>query len=65
MAQIFEPMLLGPWIATDARRMVNLSSKMRQEDLVTVEELIEAGKVVAVERGDCPPGEIAEAERPD
>jgi NADPH:quinone reductase-like Zn-dependent oxidoreductase len=49
MAQIFQPMLLGPWIAmTGSQKMVNLSVRPNQEDLAFMKELIEAGKVVPV-----------------
>jgi NADPH:quinone reductase-like Zn-dependent oxidoreductase len=49
MAQIFQPMLLGPWISmTGSKKMVNLSMRPNQEDLVFMKELIEAGKVKPV-----------------
>ena len=64
MAQILEPVLLGPWISlTGKKRMVNLSMRPHQEDLAFVKELIEAGKVVPVIDRRYPLREIAEALR--
>jgi len=48
MAQVFQPMLLGPWLSTGGRKMSNLAMKPDQDDLNSVKELIEAGKVVPV-----------------
>ena len=48
MAQVFQPMLLGPWLSTDGRKMSNLSMKSDKQDLTFVKELIEAGDVVPV-----------------
>jgi len=49
MAQIFQPMFLGPLISmTGSKTMGNLSAKPNQEDLVFVSELLEAGTVVPV-----------------
>ena len=62
MAQIFQPMLLGPWITiTESKKMVNLSVRPNQEDLVLVKELIEAGKVKPVIDRCYALSEIAEA----
>jgi NADPH:quinone reductase-like Zn-dependent oxidoreductase len=64
MAQIFQPMLLGPWISmTGSRKLVNLSAKPDQKDLVFVSELIEAGKVVPVVDRRYPLNEVPEALR--
>ena len=64
MAQIFEPMLLGPWVSmTGGKKMGNLSAKPSQEDLAFVKELFEAGKVVSVIDGRYPLSEVAEALR--
>ena len=64
MAQIFEPVLLGPWISmTGKKRMVNLSMRPHLEDLAFVKELIEAGKVTPVIDRRYPLREIAEALR--
>jgi len=48
MAQIFQPMLLGPWLSTGDRKMSNLAMKPDKKDLTFVKELIEAGKVTPV-----------------
>jgi NADPH:quinone reductase-like Zn-dependent oxidoreductase len=64
MAQIFQPMLLGPWISmSGSKKMVNLSIRPNQEDLVFVKELLEAGKVVPVIDRRYPLSEVAEALR--
>src|SRR5271157_4409577 len=49
MAQLFQAMLLGPWISmTGSKKMGNLMAKLNQKDLVFMKELLEAGKVVPV-----------------
>jgi len=48
MAQIFQPMLLGPWLSTRGRKMSSLAMMPNINDLVEVKKLIEAGKVVPV-----------------
>jgi NADPH:quinone reductase-like Zn-dependent oxidoreductase len=49
MAQIFQPMFLGPWLAlTGNQRMGNLSAKPSQKDLVVLRELLENGRVAPV-----------------
>ena len=49
MAQIFQPMFLGPWISmTGSKQMGNLSAKPNQKDLIFVSELLKAGKIVPV-----------------
>ena len=49
MAQLFQAMILGPWISmTGSKKMCNLLSKPNQEDLVFMKELLEAGKVKPV-----------------
>jgi NADPH:quinone reductase-like Zn-dependent oxidoreductase len=64
MAQIFQPMFLGPWISmTGGQKMVNLSAKPDQGDLEFVKQLIEAGKVVPVIDRRYPLSEVAEAVR--
>ena len=64
MAQVFQPMLLGPWISvTGSKKMVNLSAKPNQEDLVFVKELLEAGKVVPVIDRRYPLNQVANALR--
>jgi NADPH:quinone reductase-like Zn-dependent oxidoreductase len=45
MAQVFQPMLLGPWLSTGARKMTNLAMVPHKPDLLYLKELIEAGAV--------------------
>jgi NADPH:quinone reductase-like Zn-dependent oxidoreductase len=64
MAQIFEPMFLGPWVSmTGSKKMGNLSAKPSQNDLVFVKELFEAGKITPVIDRRYPLSEVAEALR--
>ena len=64
MAQIFQPMLLGLWISmTSSKKMVNLSVRPNQKDLVFMKELIEAGKVKPVIDKRYPFSEVADAIR--
>jgi NADPH:quinone reductase-like Zn-dependent oxidoreductase len=63
-AQIFQGMLLGPFISmTGAQKMGSMLAKPSQKDLVFVKELIEAGKVVPVIDRRYPLSETAEAVR--
>jgi NADPH:quinone reductase-like Zn-dependent oxidoreductase len=49
MAQIFQPMLLGPWLSMiGGQKMVNLAMRPDPKDLDFMRELIEAGKVLPV-----------------
>jgi len=61
MAQIFQPMLLGPLTSSGGRTMTNLSMKSDKEDLAFVKELIEAGKVTPVIDKSYPLSELPEA----
>jgi NADPH:quinone reductase-like Zn-dependent oxidoreductase len=63
MAQIFQPMLLGPLVSSEGRKMTNLAMKPDKEDLTYVKELIEAGKVNSVIDKSYPLGELSEAFR--
>jgi len=64
LAQIFQPMLLGPFISmTGRKKMVNLTVRQNQKDLVFMKELLEAGKVVPVIDRRYPLSEVAEALR--
>jgi NADPH:quinone reductase-like Zn-dependent oxidoreductase len=63
MAQIFQPMLLGPWLSTGGRKMGNLSAMSNKDDLIFMKELIEAGKVTPVIDKSYPLSELPEAFR--
>ena len=64
MAQLFQAMLLGPWISmTGSKKMSNLMAKLNQKDLVYMKDLLEAGKVVPVIERRYPLDETAEAIR--
>ena len=64
MAQLFQAMLLGPWISmTGSKKMGNLMAKPNQKDLVFMKELLEAGKVKPVIDRRYPLSEAAEALR--
>ena len=63
-AQIFQAMLLGPWMSkTGGKKMGGVSAKPSQKDLVFMKELIEAGKVVPVIDKRYPLSETPEALR--
>ncbi len=63
-AQIFQALLLGPWMSmTGSKKMGALSAKPNQKDLVFMKELLEAGKVVPVIERRYPLSEVAEAIR--
>jgi len=48
-AQMFQSLLLGPWMSEKGgRKMGALSAKTNQKDLVTIKDLLEAGKIVPV-----------------
>jgi NADPH:quinone reductase-like Zn-dependent oxidoreductase len=63
MAQIFQPMLLGPLVSSEGRKMMNLAMKPNKENLTYVKELIEAGKVNPVIDKSYPLSELPEAFR--
>ena len=63
-AQMFQAMLLGPWISmTGSKKMGNLLKKSNQKDLALIKELLEASKVVPVIDRRYPLREVAEALR--
>jgi NADPH:quinone reductase-like Zn-dependent oxidoreductase len=61
MAQVFQPMILGPWLSTGGGKMSSLSMKPDQKDLIFIKELIEAGQVVPVVDRSFPLMELPEA----
>lgn len=64
MAQMFQAMLLGPWLSRNgSQKMGNLLARPNQKDLVFMEELLEAGKVVPVIERRYPLSKVAEALR--
>ncbi len=63
-AQIFQAMLLGPWMSRNSsQKMGNLSSKPNNKDLDFLKELLEAGKVIPVIDRCYPLSEVADAIR--
>jgi len=63
MAQVFQPMLLGPFVSSGGRKMTNLAMKPDKRDLAFIKELIEAGKVTPVIDKSFPLSELPEALR--
>jgi len=62
--QMFEAMLLGPWMSmTGGRKMGIASAKSNQKDLLALKALVEAGKIVPVIDRCYPLSEAAEALR--
>jgi NADPH:quinone reductase-like Zn-dependent oxidoreductase len=64
MAQMFQAMLIGPWMSmTGSKKFGFLSARPNQEDLVFIKELLESGKVKPVIDRRYPLREVAEALR--
>jgi len=64
MGQIFQALLLGHMLSREGgKKLAAVSAKARQEDLITVKDLIEAGKVTPVIDQCYPFAEIREALR--
>ncbi|HAH24463.1 MAG TPA: alcohol dehydrogenase [Prolixibacteraceae bacterium] len=62
--QMFQAMLMGPLISmTGSKKMRSLSMKSNKKDLITIKELLEAGKVVPLIDRRYPLSELAEAIR--
>jgi len=61
MAQIFQPMLLGPWISSQGRKMTSLAMKPDKGDLTYLKGLIEAGKLSPVIDKSYPLHKLSEA----
>jgi len=63
-AQKLQALLLGPWISmTGSKKVGSLNGKPNQKDLIFMNELLEAGKVVPVIDKRFPLSEVAEAFR--
>jgi NADPH:quinone reductase-like Zn-dependent oxidoreductase len=63
-AQIFQPMLLGPWVSlAGSKKMGGVSANVNQKDLVFIKELLEAGKIRPVIDRRYPLSEVPEALR--
>lgn len=63
-AQIFEAMLLGNWFSEkDGRKLGGVSAHIDQKDLLTLKDLLEAGKIVPAIDKRYPLNEIPEALR--
>jgi len=63
MAQVFQPMLVGPLLSTGGRKLSNLAMKPNTKDLLFVKELIEAGKVTPVIDKSFPLSQLPDALR--
>jgi NADPH:quinone reductase-like Zn-dependent oxidoreductase len=64
IAQMFQAMLLGPWISmAGSKKMGGLSAKVNQKDLIYIKELLEAGKIRPVIDRRYPLSEVPEALR--
>ena len=62
-AQIFQAMLLGPLMSSGGKKMGGVSATMKNQDLMSIKELLEAGKIMPVIDRCYPLGEAAEALR--
>ncbi len=64
MAQMFQAILLGPWISmTGSKKIGALTAEPNQKDLVFIKELIETGKIVPFIDRRYPLSEVPEALR--
>ena len=64
MPQMFQAMLLGPWISRNGeQKMVHFLAKPNKKDLTFIKELLETGKVKPVIDGCYPLSEVAGAFR--
>lgn len=63
-AQMFEAMLLGPWLSrSGGQSMANVLAKPNQKDLLFMKDLIDAGKVTPVIDRRFPLSQVADAIR--
>lgn len=62
-AQMFQALLIGPWMSTGDRKMGHLTAKSNQRDLLTLKEYLEAGQITPVIDRCYPISETAEALR--
>ena len=63
-AQIFQAMLLGPWVSlAGSKKTRGVSANVNQKDLVFLKELLEAGKVKPFIDRRYPLSEVPEALR--
>jgi len=64
MAQMFQAMLLGPWMSrTSSQTLGNMLVAPNQKDLVAMSALLEAGKVVPMIEKSYPLSQVADAIR--
>jgi len=64
MAQMFQAMLLGPWLSmTGPQKLGNVAAKTNTKDLVFLKKLLEEGKIVPIIDRRYPLSEVAEAIR--
>jgi NADPH:quinone reductase-like Zn-dependent oxidoreductase len=64
MAQLFQALLLGPWMSRGGdKKLGNVSWKPNQKDLVVIRELFEAGKVKPIIDRRYPLSQVADAIR--
>ena len=63
-AQMFQAMLLGPWLCRNGRQKLgNVLARPNQKDLLFLKELLEEGKVTPVIERRYPLRELADALR--
>jgi len=62
-AQIFQAMLLGPLMSSGGKKMGGVSATMKNQDLMSIKELLETGKIMPVIDRCYPLSEAAEALR--